>query len=67
MATETYDLAIIGAGSVGVIAADFAVKLGARVALLERDRIGGDLSPCWRETASAVTAHGQAAFQASRC
>src|SRR5260370_38157456 len=42
MATETYDLAIIGAGSVGLIAADFAVKLGARVALLERDRIGGD-------------------------
>jgi len=42
MSTEEYDLAIIGAGSVGLIAADFAVKLGARVALLERDRIGGD-------------------------
>lgn len=42
MSNETYDFAIIGAGSVGLIAADFAVKLGARVALLERDRIGGD-------------------------
>jgi pyruvate/2-oxoglutarate dehydrogenase complex dihydrolipoamide dehydrogenase (E3) component len=42
MSTERYDFAIIGAGSVGLIAADFAVKLGARVALLERDRIGGD-------------------------
>ena len=42
MSMERYDLAIIGAGSVGLIAADFAVKLGARVALLERDRIGGD-------------------------
>jgi pyruvate/2-oxoglutarate dehydrogenase complex dihydrolipoamide dehydrogenase (E3) component len=42
MSIETYDLAIIGAGSAGLIAADFAVKLGARVALLERDRIGGD-------------------------
>jgi pyruvate/2-oxoglutarate dehydrogenase complex dihydrolipoamide dehydrogenase (E3) component len=42
MSTEQYDFAIIGAGSVGLIAADFAVKLGARVALLERDRIGGD-------------------------
>jgi pyruvate/2-oxoglutarate dehydrogenase complex dihydrolipoamide dehydrogenase (E3) component len=42
MSTEKYDLAIIGAGSVGLIAADFAVTLGARVALLERDRIGGD-------------------------
>ena len=42
MITEQYDLAIIGAGSVGLIAAEFAVKLGARVAMLERDRIGGD-------------------------
>jgi pyruvate/2-oxoglutarate dehydrogenase complex dihydrolipoamide dehydrogenase (E3) component len=42
MSTERYDFAIVGAGSVGLIAADFAVKLGARVALLERDRIGGD-------------------------
>ena len=42
MSMEKYDLAIIGAGSVGLIAADFAIKLGARVALLERDRIGGD-------------------------
>jgi pyruvate/2-oxoglutarate dehydrogenase complex dihydrolipoamide dehydrogenase (E3) component len=42
MSAETYDFAIIGAGSVGLIAADFAVKLGACVALLERERIGGD-------------------------
>ncbi len=42
MSTETYDLAILGAGSVGLIAADFAVKLGARVVMIERDRIGGD-------------------------
>lgn len=42
MITEQYDFAIIGAGSVGLIAAEFAVKLGARVAMLERDRIGGD-------------------------
>lgn len=42
MEASEYDLAIIGAGSVGLIAADFAVRLGARVALLERDRIGGD-------------------------
>lgn len=42
MKTKHYDLAIAGAGSAGLIAADFACKLGARVALLERDRIGGD-------------------------
>ena len=39
---ERFDLAIVGAGAAGLIAADFALKLGARVALLERDRIGGD-------------------------
>lgn len=37
-----YDLAIIGAGSGGLTAAAFAVQLGARVALLEKNRIGGD-------------------------
>jgi pyruvate/2-oxoglutarate dehydrogenase complex dihydrolipoamide dehydrogenase (E3) component len=42
MSSSTYDLAIIGAGAAGLIAADFALRLGARVALLERDRIGGD-------------------------
>lgn len=42
MSENQYDLAIIGAGSAGLIAADFARKLGVRVALLERDRIGGD-------------------------
>jgi pyruvate/2-oxoglutarate dehydrogenase complex dihydrolipoamide dehydrogenase (E3) component len=42
MGAFEYDLAIVGAGSAGLIAADFAVRLGARVALLERDRIGGD-------------------------
>jgi pyruvate/2-oxoglutarate dehydrogenase complex dihydrolipoamide dehydrogenase (E3) component len=42
MKASRYDLAVIGGGSVGLIAADFARKLGARVVLLERDRIGGD-------------------------
>ncbi len=39
---DTYDLAIIGGGAAGLIAAPFAVQLGARVALIEKDRIGGD-------------------------
>jgi len=42
MRIQRYDLAIIGGGSAGLIAADFATKLGARVAFLERERIGGD-------------------------
>jgi pyruvate/2-oxoglutarate dehydrogenase complex dihydrolipoamide dehydrogenase (E3) component len=37
-----YDLAVIGAGSGGLTAASFASRLGAKVALIEKARIGGD-------------------------
>ena len=42
MPEQQYDLVIIGAGAGGLIAADFAVRLGAKTALAEKDRIGGD-------------------------
>jgi pyruvate/2-oxoglutarate dehydrogenase complex dihydrolipoamide dehydrogenase (E3) component len=42
MSTPSYDLAIVGAGAAGLIAAGFAVQLGARVALVDNHRIGGD-------------------------
>jgi pyruvate/2-oxoglutarate dehydrogenase complex dihydrolipoamide dehydrogenase (E3) component len=42
MTKESYDLVVIGAGSAGLVAARFAAKLGARVALVEKNRIGGD-------------------------
>lgn len=42
MSTPDYDLAILGAGASGLIAADFAVQLGARTALLDKGPIGGD-------------------------
>jgi pyruvate/2-oxoglutarate dehydrogenase complex dihydrolipoamide dehydrogenase (E3) component len=42
MSGQKYDFAVVGAGAAGLIAADFAVKLGARVVMLEKDRIGGD-------------------------
>lgn len=42
MQEQQYDLVIIGAGAGGLIAADFAVRLGAKTALVEKDRIGGD-------------------------
>lgn len=42
MPAQRYDLVIIGAGAGGLIAADFAVRLGAKTALVEKDRIGGD-------------------------
>jgi pyruvate/2-oxoglutarate dehydrogenase complex dihydrolipoamide dehydrogenase (E3) component len=37
-----YDLIIVGMGSAGMVAAEFAPKLGIRVACVERDRVGGD-------------------------
>lgn len=42
MSRPAFDLAVIGAGAAGLIAARFAAQLGARVLLAERDRIGGD-------------------------
>ena len=41
MAVE-YDLVVIGGGSAGLLAAGVAAALKAKVALIERDRLGGD-------------------------
>lgn len=37
-----YDLVVIGAGSAGLVAADFGARFGASVLLIEKERIGGD-------------------------
>ncbi|MBA3561990.1 MAG: FAD-dependent oxidoreductase, partial [Actinobacteria bacterium] len=37
-----YDLVIVGMGSGGIVAAEFAASLGVRVAVVERSRVGGD-------------------------
>lgn len=42
MSNDHYDLIIIGAGSGGLTAAGFAAQLGAKVALVEKHRVGGD-------------------------
>ncbi len=42
MTQDAYDLIVIGAGSGGLVAARFAAQLGAKVALVEKNRIGGD-------------------------
>ncbi|MGI8811988.1 MAG: dihydrolipoyl dehydrogenase family protein [Pyrinomonadaceae bacterium] len=39
---EIYDLIVIGGGSAGLVAAGGAATLGARVALIEKNRLGGD-------------------------
>src|SRR5579863_5082788 len=41
MATQTYDLLVIGAGAAGSTAATSAAKNGAHIALVERDKLGG--------------------------
>ena len=40
--TEHFDVAIIGAGTGGIIASDAAQNFGLKVALIEKSRIGGD-------------------------
>jgi pyruvate/2-oxoglutarate dehydrogenase complex dihydrolipoamide dehydrogenase (E3) component len=40
--SEAYDLVVIGGGSAGLMAAEFAARLGACVVLVEKHRIGGD-------------------------
>ena len=42
MAETTYDIVIIGARSGGLTAASFAAQLGAKTALIEKNKIGGD-------------------------
>ncbi|MBA3287813.1 MAG: FAD-dependent oxidoreductase [Acidimicrobiia bacterium] len=39
---EHVDLVIIGMGSAGMVAAEFAARLGRRVVVVERHRVGGD-------------------------
>ena len=38
----TYDVIVVGMGSAGMVAAEFASKLGVKVACVERARVGGD-------------------------
>jgi pyruvate/2-oxoglutarate dehydrogenase complex dihydrolipoamide dehydrogenase (E3) component len=40
--TDNYDLIVVGGGSAGLTAAGIATQLGVRVALIEKDRLGGD-------------------------
>lgn len=39
---QRYDLVVVGGGTGGLVSALIAAGLGARVALIERDRTGGD-------------------------
>ena len=41
MPSYDYDLVVLGAGQGGLPAAHMAANLGARVALIEREEVGG--------------------------
>ncbi|MGM0385315.1 MAG: FAD-dependent oxidoreductase [Actinomycetota bacterium] len=41
-AIRPWDLLVIGGGTAGIVGAKTAARLGARVALIERERTGGD-------------------------
>ncbi|MGD9792066.1 MAG: NAD(P)/FAD-dependent oxidoreductase [Acidimicrobiia bacterium] len=60
--TKTYDLVVIGGGTAALIAALGGAGVGARVALIERHRVGGDCLwtgcvPSKALIAAAATAH----------
>ncbi len=56
MSLARYQLAVVGAGSAGLASAAFAAELGARVALIERDRLGGDRLRYRLPTAAVIRA-----------
>lgn len=57
--TGTYNLVVLGGGPAGLVAAFGAAGLGARVALVERDALGGDclLHGCVPSKALLAVAH----------
>jgi pyruvate/2-oxoglutarate dehydrogenase complex dihydrolipoamide dehydrogenase (E3) component len=62
-----YDLVIVGMGSAGIVAAEFARTLDLRVAAVERDRIGGDClwTGCVPSKALIATARAAHAMRAA--
>lgn len=57
---ELYDVAIVGAGAAGIIAAEVLVKKGLKVCVLEaRDRIGGRLKSVKTNSGAFVELGGQ--------
>lgn len=63
-ATETYDLIAIGGGTAGLVTAAGGAGLGARVALVERDRMGGECLWNGCVPSKALIAAAKAAYHA---
>ena len=66
--TWTHDVVVIGAGAAGLTAAGGCARLGLRVALVERDRMGGECLHvgCVPSKALLAAAHRAAAMRGSR-
>jgi len=63
---HAYDLVVIGAGTAGLVSAAAAAELGARVALIERERMGGDCLNTGCVPSKALLASARAAADARR-
>src|SRR2546421_12166097 len=61
-----YHLVVIGAGTAGLVAAAGAAGLGAKVALVERDRMGGDCLNVGCVPSKALLRAGRAAAAVRR-
>jgi pyruvate/2-oxoglutarate dehydrogenase complex dihydrolipoamide dehydrogenase (E3) component len=59
-----YNLVVVGAGTAGLVTAAVAAGLGARVALVERDRLGGDCLNVGCVPSKAVIRTGRLAAEA---
>src|SRR5579862_9389745 len=62
-----YDVAVIGAGAAGLSVTAVAAQLGLKVALIERDRMGGDClnTGCVPSKALLAAAHAAQAARAA--
>src|SRR3954464_14208872 len=61
--SRTHDLIVIGMGSGGLVAAEFATTLGVKTAVVERDRVGGDCLWTGCVPSKALLAAGRVAHQ----
>src|SRR6266852_9746313 len=59
---ERYNLVVIGAGTAGLVTAAGAAGLGAKVALVERELMGGDCLNVGCVPSKAILRSGRAVF-----
>ena len=63
MPDNRYDLIVIGGGSGGLTAAIFAGRVGAKVLLVDRERLGGDCLHSGCVPSKALIASARAAWR----